>query len=76
MRSHSQILKDATEKPSSAAAVARDIGGEVVPQNVIDWRRRDFIPAERWLRLVELGLATYEELAAHAAARAAQSQAA
>lgn len=75
MRTHSQILIAAAEQ-SSAAAVARNMGGDVVPQNVIDWRRRNFIPAERWPRLVELELATYEELAAHAAARASASQAA
>jgi hypothetical protein len=72
MRDHSTIITDAA-KGTSEAAVSRLIGGGVKPFNVGDWRRRNLIPAERWQRLVELGLTTYDELAAHVAAPTQQA---
>ena len=65
-RSHRQIILDAA-KDTTEVALAERIG-DVKPHNVRDWRLRDSIPSERWLRLVELEITTYEELAAHAAA--------
>lgn len=63
MRSHQQIVKDAGRDEEVASLV----GDDVKFFNVRDWRLRDSIPAERWKRFVDLDLATYEELAAHAA---------
>lgn len=65
MRTHSDIVKAA----GNDLAVAAMIGADVNPFNVRDWRHRNFIPAERWKRFVDLRLATYDELAAHAADR-------
>ncbi len=66
MRTHSDIVIAA----GNDLAVAAMIGADVNYFNVRDWRLRNYIPAERWKRFVDLRLATYEELASHAAARA------
>lgn len=72
MRDHKQIIIDAA-RDTSEAALSRRMGGGVKPFNVGDWRRRNLIPAERWQRLVELELTTYDELAAHVAAPTEQA---
>ena len=64
MRDHQQILVDA----GSDGALAAQLGPDVKPFNVRDWRLRNSIPAERWKRVVDLGFATYEELAEHVSA--------
>lgn len=74
MRSHDDIMTEAM-KGRTAADLAAMIGPGVTKQNVIDWRRRNLIPADRWLRLVDLGFASYRELAAHAVAHAASKPA-
>jgi hypothetical protein len=69
-RSHREIV-DAAIGEGTATAFAIQLGGDVSRQNVVDWRRRDFIPAERWTRFVDLGFTSLDELAAHVAAPAA-----
>lgn len=39
--------------------------------NVKAWKRTDSIPSPYWQGIVDAGLATYKELAAHAALKAA-----
>lgn len=72
-RSHRQIILDAANGTTEVALAERI--GDVKPHNVRDWRLRDSIPSERWLRLVELQITTYEELAAHAAQAATEKAA-
>lgn len=72
MRDHSTIIIDAA-RDTSEAALSRLIGGDVKPYNVGDWRRRNLIPAGRWKRLVELGVTTFDELAAHVASPAGRA---
>lgn len=69
-RAHHEIVDAGVEKYGSATALSAEMGADVSRQNVVDWRRRDFIPAERWTRFVELDLTTLDELAAHVAAPA------
>lgn len=52
----------------SDGAIAAQLGPDVKPFNVRDWRLRNSIPAERWKRVVDLGFASYEELAEHVSA--------
>lgn len=73
-RAHSQIVTDAIGD-GTAVAFASLVGPDVIPQNVRDWKRRDFIPPDRWMRFVDLGFTTYEELAAHVAAPAPEKAA-
>lgn len=68
LRSHRQIIEEAIGPDGTATALAVRLGGGVSRQNVVDWRRRDFVPAERWTRFVDLGLTSLDELAAHVAA--------
>jgi hypothetical protein len=73
-RSHSDIV-DAAIGDDTLTALSVRLGGGVSRQNVVDWRRRDFIPAERWTRFVELGVTTLDELATHVAAPPAEQAA-
>lgn len=66
MRDHQQILVDA----GSDSTLAVQLGLDVKPFNVRDWRLRNSIPAERWKRVVDLDWASYEELAQHVASSA------
>jgi len=71
MRTHAQIVSD--------AEVERLFGlfGPAVPRRTIRaWKVRDSIPSPYWQALVDHGLATFEELGAHAAARMPSAEAA
>lgn len=70
-RTHSDIISAAAKLVGSEVRLAAAIGGEVKPYNVGDWRRRNSIPAHHWPRFVDLGFASYKELAAHVAAPSA-----
>lgn len=63
MRDHRQVLVAA----GTDAEVAARLSSDVKPFNVRDWRLRNSIPAERWKRVVDLGWASYVELALHVA---------
>lgn len=65
-RSHPEII-DAAIAGGTAVALAARLGERVTPQNLVDWRRRGNIPADRWKRFVDLGFTSYGELAAHVA---------
>lgn len=71
MRSHQAIVEEAGSDADLAPMIAADVN----PFNVRDWRLRDSIPAKRWKRFVDLGLATYEELAAKVPAPSRQQAA-
>lgn len=69
-RSHSEIVRAACGT-GTKTDLAHKIGPDVTRQNIVDWERRDLIPADRWMRFVDMGFTTYQELAAHVAAPAA-----
>lgn len=68
-----------TDAPLSHAGIIDREGGPtkvgiaiVEPaNNVKAWKRNDSIPSAYWQKLVDAGLATYKELAAHAALKVA-----
>ncbi len=72
MRDHQTIISQAGRDEE----VAEAIGGDAKPFNVRDWRLRNRIPAERWVRVASLGWATLEELAAAVAKPDTQGKAA
>lgn len=65
MRTHTGIIADAGGDTALGNIIGAPAG------NVKQWRRNDSIPAPYWQAISDHGLASLEELAAHAARRVA-----
>ena len=70
MANHAEIIS----RNGKDADVAAKLGVNL--HQVRDWRLRNSIPAEKWQAISDASLATLEELAAAAAAKAAPIQSA
>lgn len=71
MRTHIQIITDATGPHGLAQIIAPIIGGdpEVVRKRVWAWNKAESIPGEYWALLERSGVATVAELSEAAEAR-------
>ena len=70
MRSHAKIIDDV---PGGARGLHERLGDSI--HTVRSWRQRNSIPAEKWVTLTALNLASLEELAAGAALHRARADA-
>lgn len=68
MRTHAAIIRS---RPASTISDALSVSLHTVRS----WAQRNSIPAEHWAGVRDLGMATLEELAEAAAARASQEAA-